>query len=201
MVAHVHLRDSAERAYARHMPASELVTAEELERMGRPAFHFELVKGRLVRMNPPNHEHGRVTVHLGAALFQFVRANDLGGVVVESGYTLARDPDTVRGPDVSFVRKGRPNYPPHRGFFVGAPDLAVEVRSPDDSIRELLAKADEYLAAGAELVWIVDPDDATVRVLRPGSEPVTLGVRDILDGGATVPGFSLPLAELFAAPS
>lgn len=167
--------------------------------MGRAAFQFELVQGHLVRMNPANHEHGRLVVVLATALENFVRPRDMGSVLVESGYTLGRDPDTVRGPDVSFVRKGRPNYPPRRGFFGGPPDLAVEVRSPDDTVPELLAKADEYLKVGAELVWIVDPDDATVRVLQHGARSVTLGARGILDGGTTVPGLSLPLAELFTA--
>jgi Uma2 family endonuclease len=181
------------------MHSSQLVTAEDLERMGRAGFSFELVGGRLVRMNPPNHEHGRIALDLGAELRRVVRASDLGHVVVESGYTLTRNPDTVRGPDVSFVRKGRPNYPPTSGFFAGAPDLAVEVRSPDDTIAQLLGKAAEYLDAGAELVWIVDPEDATVRVLRRGAAMVTLGANDVLDGATTVPGFQLPLNELFAA--
>jgi Uma2 family endonuclease len=181
------------------MQTSQLVTAEELVRMGRAGFSYELIGGRLVRMNPPNHEHGRIALDLGAELRQFVRANDLGHVVVESGYTLTRNPDTVRGPDVSFVRKGRPNYPPASGFFVGSPDLAVEVRSPDDTIAELLDMAAEYLGAGTELVWIVDPADATVRVLRRDAAMVTLGVNDVLDGAAVVPGFQLPLGELFAA--
>ena len=192
------LRQSVGRAYARRMHSSQLVTAEDLERTGRAGFSYELVGGRLVRVNPPNHEHGRIALDLGAELRRVVRANDLGHVVVESGYTLTRNPDTVRGPDVSFVRKGRPNYPPASAFFVGSPDLAVEVRSPDDTIAELLGKAAEYLDAGAELVWIVDPEDATVRVLRRGAAMVTLGANDVLEGATTVPGFQLPLGELFA---
>ena len=182
------------------MHTSQLVTADELTHMGRAGFSYELAGGRLVRVNPPNHEHGRIALDLGAELRRVVRASDLGHVVVESGYTLTRNPDTVRGPDVSFVRKGRPNYPPTRGFFVGSPAPAVEVRSPDATIAELLDKAAEYLDAGAELVWIVDPQDATVRVLRRGAAMVTLGANDVLDGAPTVPGFHLPLCELFAAP-
>jgi Uma2 family endonuclease len=182
------------------MQTSELVTAEQLERMGRPAFQFELVRGRLVRMNPPNADHGRIAALLAARLLTFVEPLRLGTVMVETGYTLSRNPDSVRGPDVSFVRSGRVGFPARRGFVPGAPDLAVEVRSPDDTIPDLLAKAAEYVAAGAELVWIVDPDDATVRVVRRDSGPVTLGVRDMLDGGSTVPGFSLSLTDLFNPP-
>ena len=198
IVPHDPLRRSAECGYARRMQTTDLITAEELERMGRSGFQYELVRGRLVQMNPPNHEHGRVAVEVAAALLQFVRTDRLGSVVVESGYTLARNPDVVRGPDVSFVRKGRSDYPPVRGFYIGAPDLAVEVRSPDDSVAELLAKAAEYLAAGTELVWIIDPIETTVHVLSSGAGAVTLGPGDALSGGTTVPGFTLSIGALFA---
>lgn len=181
------------------MHGTELLTAEDLEQMGSSGHQFELARGRLVPVNPPNHEHGRIALDVGAELRQFVRAHSLGYVVVESGYTLARQPDTVRGPDVSFVRKGRPDYPPTHGFAAGAPELAVEVRSPDDAIADLLTKATEYLDAGAELVWVIDPADATVRVLRPRADVVILRRADALDGGTTVPGFRLPLDELFSA--
>lgn len=197
-VAHEPLRHSAEPAYARRMQTDELVTAEQLVAMGRAGYAFELVDGRMVSMNPPNHPHGEVAVTIATAMKIFVRANGLGRVVAESGYILKSDPDTVRGPDVSFVRAGRAGYPPPHGFFRGAPDLAVEVRSPDDSMAGLLAKGAEYLSAGAQLVWIVDPEDRTVRVLRRGDELRMLFEGDALDGGAVLPEFTMPIAEIFA---
>jgi len=198
IVAHEPLRHSAERAYARRMPTSALITAEAFAEMPGSR-HSELVRGRPVPVNPANPHHGRMALRVGARLLAYVEPRRLGSVMVEAGFTLARNPDTVRGPDVSFVRAGRPDFPPRKGFAPGAPDLAVEVVSPDNTMAQLMVKAAEYLAAGTELVWIVDYDDATVRVLRPDAEPVTLRIGDALDGGATVAGFTLPLAELFAA--
>jgi Uma2 family endonuclease len=179
------------------MLARELITAEMLGQLPGGS-GFELVGGRLVRVNPANPHHARLAALISARLLTFVEPRRIGTVMVEAGFTLSRNPDTVRGPDVSFVRAGRADFPPRHGFAQGAPDLAVEVVSPDNTIPQLLAKATEYFGAGAELVWIVDPDGATVRVLGPGIEPVVLGIRDALDGGTTLPGFTLSLAELFA---
>jgi Uma2 family endonuclease len=115
------------------------------------------------------------------------------------GYTLFRNPDTVRGPDVSFVSRDREaTIKAVRGFIPGAPDLAVEVRSPDNTLVELLVKANEYLDAGARLVWIVDPPTRSVLVKRPGRPAATQSVDDMLDGGDLLPGFSLPLSRVFA---
>ena len=167
----------------------------------RAGFQYELVRDRLVRTNPPNQEHDHITVLLATALQNFVRPLSLGRVLVEPGYTLTLNPDSVRGPDVSFVRSGRSDYPPRRGFYVGAPDLAVEVRSPDDSIAGLLEKANEYHRAGTELVWIIDPEDHTARVLRHDGTDVTFRIGDSLDGEAVLPGFVLTLDEVFDSPS
>ena len=181
------------------MQTSELITAEQLAEMpgGR---HSELVRGRLVPVNPANPHHGRIALLLGARLLAYVEPRKLGTVMVEAGFTLSRNPDTVRGPDVSFVRAGRRDFPPRRRFAPGPPDLAVEVVSPDNSLPQLLLKAAEYLGAGCELVWIVDYDDATARVLASGAVTLTLAAGDVLDGGSTLPGFTLPLAELFNPP-
>ena len=179
------------------MESTRLITAEDLARMGRKAFRFELVRGRMVRMNPTNSDHGRISLLIGSEVRAFVHSRRLGTVMVETGYTLSRAPDTVRGPDVSFVRAGRPGGLPSQGFVAGPPDLAVEVKSPDDTIPELMSKATEYLSAGAELVWIVDPGPQKVTVLAAGRPPRELGIDDALDGGETLPGFALRVAEVF----
>jgi len=145
------------------MPAEALVTAEELLLLPGSKW-LELVRGHLVQVNPAGAHHGRVAAEIAAALIAFVRPRRLGTVMVEAGFVLERDPDTVRGPDVSFARAGHPGVD-RRGFADGAPHLAVEVVSRDNSMRQLLAKADEYLAAGTELVWIIDPEAGTARVL------------------------------------
>ena len=179
------------------METTILVTAEELAAMGRDAFQFELVRGRMVRMNPPNPDHGEVSLTIGSAVRAHVRRHRLGRVFVESGFTLELNPDTVRGPDVSFVRSDHPSIGSRTGFMRGAPTLAVEVKSPDDTRSALAAKAAEYLAAGTELVWIVNPETETVTVLAPSQPPQDLHMGETLDGGTTLPGFSLPLSEVF----
>jgi Uma2 family endonuclease len=86
----------------------------------------------------------------------------------------------------------------HRGFIQGAPDFAIEVRSPEDRLRALVAKARDYLAAGGRLVWIVDPATRRVYVHRRGRLPRVVQGRAVLDGGDVLPRFSLPLADVFA---
>ena len=177
------------------MPQTALITADELARM-RDGDEFELVRGKLVRVIPPNAPHGRIAVEIGARLLAFVKARGLGTVLGETGYVVERGPDTVRGPDVSFVRVRHADLP-DTGFIGRAPTLAVEIVSPRNTKRQLLGKAAEYIAAGAELVWIVDSRKQTALAITPtGSTEIA---RDgVLDGGGTLPGFSLSLAELFA---
>jgi Uma2 family endonuclease len=173
------------------------VTAEELLLTSR---NFELVRGELVPVTPAGREHGVLSAYLALELTLFVRAHQLGRIYTDGvGYTLFRNPDTVRGPDVSFVSRDREaTLKSVRGFIPGAPDLAVEVRSPDNTLAELSVKANEYLEAGARMVWIVDPPTRTVQVMRPGRPAVTLSLDDVLDGGDVLPGFSLPVSRLFA---
>jgi Uma2 family endonuclease len=148
------------------------VTADELERMPEDDYRYELVRGRLVQMSPA------------------------GQVWTEVGFRLFTDPDTVRAPDVAFVRQHR--LPPRdaRGFFRGAPDLAIEVLSPDDRPGEVQEKVHDYLAAGAPFVVVIDPDERQVVIHRPGSASVTLGPDDTLDLDPVIAGFRIPVAEL-----
>ncbi|MBI3983186.1 MAG: Uma2 family endonuclease [Gemmatimonadetes bacterium] len=181
------------------MAAHQLVTAEELERMGHQDFGYELVRGELVPVSPAGDRHGSLAALMAAALIAFVRPRHLGVVHVGAGYILARSPDTVRGPDVAFISRkrlaalgGR-----RRGFIPGAPDLAVEVRSADKTFAELQAKAAECLQAGTRLVWLVDPPSQAIHIHQPGLVPRALSIGDVLDGADVLPGFTLPLVELF----
>ena len=183
------------------MAVPHLVTAEELERMGEDA-PYELVRGELVPVSPPGGEHGELAVRLAFALENFVRPRRLGTVYVETGFILSRRPDTVRGPDVAFVtRERRASLGGRiRGYIPGAPDLAVEIRSPDNTAAELSAKAADYLRAGTRLVWVVDPAAQTVQVHRLGEPASITRAGASLDGKDLLPGFALPLNELFAEP-
>ncbi len=177
---------------------TRLVTADELLHMPDDGYKNELVEGRLIRMPPPGFSHGLIAARFAGALLQFVDVRRLGAVAVETGYKLARDPDTVRGPDVSFVRRerieatGKP-----RGYWSGPPDLAVEVLSPDDRPSEMTRKVREYLTHGVRMVWVIEPDDRTVTVHQPHVDPVTLTREQELDGGDVVPGFRCAVSRLF----
>jgi Uma2 family endonuclease len=179
------------------MAAADIVTADQFEQMGDLGRWFELERGAVVAVNPPGLPHGTIAVNIAAALRAFVRPRQLGIVAVESGYTIARNPDTVRGPDVSFVRRERLITDRREGWLAGAPDLAVEIRSPGDSMRSLRSLANEYLAAGAALVWLVDPKAQTVIACSPGGAERTLGPVETLDGGELLSGFSLEVAAIF----
>ncbi len=184
------------RAYRMHMAAADLITAEQFERMSEVGRWVELEQGVVVPVNPPGYPHGAIAVAIAAALHAFVRAQKLGVVVVESGCTVRRNPDTVRGPDVSYVRRERAAARTG-GYLDGAPDLAVEIRSPGDSMHDLISHAAEYLAAGARTVWLVDPDSSTVTVHSTGAPAITLKAGDALDGGDLLPGFSMEISAVF----
>jgi len=175
-----------------------ITTAEQLLRaqdLGR----CELVHGDLVMMSPAGFEHGRIVVRITRPLAEFVEQQKLGVVTgAETGFHIARDPDTVRAPDVAFLRATRVPAEPERGFFPGAPDLAVEVLSPEDRASEVLAKVREWLGAGAEAVWVVDPTTETVSVYRSPNRAEVLGQEDVLTGGELLPGFRVPVSEIFA---
>jgi Uma2 family endonuclease len=176
--------------------SSAITTAEELLRRGRTG-RCELVRGRLVMMNPTGYDHGRVAGRLAVAIGNHVQAFGLGTFcAAETGFLLSRNPDTVRAPDAAVVRAGR-EPATGAGFFPGPPDLAVEVLSPDDRPGDVREKTAEWLDGGARSVWIVDPRKRTVTVHEPGREPLPLGEADTLRGGDVLPGFELPVRELF----
>ncbi len=181
------------------MPERHLVTAHELEALGKPEPDFELVRGELVPVTPAGMEQGRLAGRIAVELGMYARPRRLGSVyVAETGFRLFQDPDTVRAPDVAFISAEREaRLGSRRGFFPGAPDLAVEIRSPDQTRAELEEKAREYLDARARLVWLVDPPTRTVWVYAPGMTPAALSVEGVLDGGSVLPGFALPVAALF----
>src|SRR5438067_1151870 len=122
------------------MPSTaRLVTADELLRMPDDDYKYELVKGHLIRMPPPKYEHGRIVTGIAAALHTHVKKHALGDVLCEAGCKLESNPDTVRGPDISFVRRER-TIRVERAYLDGGPDLVVEVLSPDDRPRDVCEK-------------------------------------------------------------
>jgi len=175
-----------------------ITTAEQLSRAGGLG-RCELLRGELIMMTPSGFEHGRVVARISARLTSFVERHSLGVVTgAETGFEIAHDPDTVRAPDVAFVQGERIPDQPTMGFFQGAPDLAVEVLSPGDRASELLAKVQDWLRAGCQAVWVVDPVTQTVSIYRGRSDVVVRGVADQLTDDV-VPDFALPVAEIFAS--
>jgi Uma2 family endonuclease len=175
------------------------MTAEELMALPDDGWQYELIEGVLHRMSPAGNEASAIALRIGGRIDAFAFERRLGTVTgADGGYFFGRDPDTVRAPDVAFVRAGRLPPPAEReGYSPVIPDLAVEVVSPNDSAREVAEKVAFYLANGVPLVWVVRPRPRTVTVHRAGGEPVVLGEGDVLDGGEVLPGFRLPVADLF----
>jgi Uma2 family endonuclease len=183
-------------AYIENMTPATM-TAEELLRLNIPGKRTELVRGQLIVSEPPGFAHGVIAMRIGERMASFVREQALGGVVAaESGFTLERAPDTVRAPDVGFVRGDRVPDPLPRGYAEFAPDLAVEVLSPGDRPGEVLAKVSDWLRAGTLLVWVVDPIRRSARVYRADGTETFASADDSLSGEDVLPGFSLPLASV-----
>ncbi|MEN6495510.1 MAG: Uma2 family endonuclease [Thermoguttaceae bacterium] len=175
------------------------VTAEQLLRMPDDGFRYELVAGELKKMTPSGWVHGAVGGRLHVLLGQQVLEHRLGEIFfAETGFLLSRDPDTVRAPDIAFIRKDHlPASPPQEAFWPGAPDLAVEVASPGDMVREIDDKVKAWLHAGAMAVWVVNPTWQSVTVYRSSTDIRVLTVNDELTGEDIVPGFRCRVAEIF----
>ena len=179
--------------------ATALMTAEEFAALPNPAdgSRQELVRGKVIQKPPPQGRHGFVASKIDRKVGNFVDDHKLGWIVVESGVILERDPDTVRGPDISFYSIERHPEPPDRYFEI-PPDLAVEVLSPDFRRSQVREKIREYVSKGVKLVWLVDPEAKTVTVYRGSLRGMEYDESDTLDGGDVLPGFTCPIADLFA---
>ena len=183
-----------ERVYVAGMA---LMTAEELHATPLPNKRTELVRGVLVVREPAGFRHGAVSATLLKLLAHHVDSNGLGLVLAaETGFKLATDPDTVRAPDVAFVSRERLPEPTPLGYPALAPDLVVEVLSPDDRPGETLAKVGDWLNAGSRLVWVVDPSRRVARVYRQDGSETVVAEADSLDGEDVVPGFICRLGEI-----
>jgi len=174
------------------------MTVDELYSLPDDGQTYELQGGLLLAEPLPGTRHGLVLSGIVAALDEFVRERGLGVVLTgDTGFVLARSPDTVRGPDVAFVRRER--FDPVGAVaaaFPGPPDLAVEVLSPSDRPGDVHAKIADYLAAGTRLVWVVDPVAREVSVYPPLLSPRRLGPADTLEGDEVLPGFSMRVEEM-----
>jgi Uma2 family endonuclease len=180
--------------------AARLMTAEELWQMPSDDQRHELVKGELHTMAPAGFNHGVVINRLAFLLTRHVDTNALGLVTgAETGFLLSRNPDTVRAPNIGFVSKQRVQSAGRtEKFWNGPPDLAVEILSPSDTLEMSESKVDDYLSGGTPLVWVANPRRRTVTTYRAARNPQLLAENQNLEGEEVVPGFSVPVAEIFA---
>ena len=186
--------------------APDDMTAEQLMEYDARGMRTELIRGRLVVREPAKYRHGAIAMHVAVRIGMFLERDQLERnaphplgdlLAAETGFTLQRGPDTVRAPDVAFVSWAR--RPDNRDTFAEiAPDLAVEVLSPGDRTGEVRAKVADWLNAGTSLVWVIDPRRRDARVFRADGSQSMLSDSESLNGETTLPGFSLPLASLFA---
>ena len=178
---------------------SRTMTAEELLQMPDDGFRYELVRGELRQMVPAGHQHGRIVVNITTPLDQHVRANGLGAVyAAETGFKIAADPDLVRAPDAAFICRERlEEVEEVEGYWPGAPDLTVEVVSPGDIYADVEEKVFDWLEAGTRMVVVVNSRKHIATVYRSLSDIVVLTENDALDGGEVVPGWILPVRDLF----
>jgi Uma2 family endonuclease len=151
----------------------------------------------MVVREPAGFRHGDVAMSIALAIGHFLRSHAIGRLLAaETGFVLTSDPDTVRAPDLAFVRHERIPDPVPRGYARFAPDLVVEVLSPDDRPGEVLEKVADWLKAGTRVVWVIDPERRTGRVYREDGTESLLSETDALDGEDVLPGFSCRIGEV-----
>jgi len=181
-------------------PQEKLITGEELYHMSGVG-PCELIDGRIVPMTPTGDEHGGIEINFGAALKTFVSSRKLGKVRGgEVGIYTRRNPDRVRAADVLFISNER--YTQRKiteGYLDVAPELVVEILSPDDTVQNMTRKLREYFAIGVRLVWVADPDARVVYAYRSLTDVREFKEGDNLIGDDVLPGFEVSVASLFEA--
>ncbi len=183
-----------------------LYTIEDLWRLSHsPEYdemRLELNEGELIVMSPASGKHGVIAVRFTLPIGTFVNTHQLGYITAaETGYILYQNPDPdgkdiVRAPDVGFIAAGRLPEGLPEGYVPFAPDLAVEVVSPNDDADDLQLKIQQYLRYGTRLIWVAYPKSRTVAAHTPTSVK-TFSLSDTLDGGDVLPGFNLAVKDIF----
>ena len=179
-----------------------LLTADEFyDFCCKKGGRYELVDGEVVELSPVNDEHSGIASNIDTAFNNYSRRHGFGQAGVEAGYIVLSGPDTVRGPDVSFRLVPRDRRRQSAGFLSGAPDIAVEVVSPSNTTATVARKVREYLAAGSQRVWVVYSATRTasrrVIIHHADGRVITYTGDDVIADEELLPGFSLPLAEIF----
>ena len=174
------------------------MTAAELLDLPRGQYRYELINGELKTMSPSSHDHGRIAMRIGASLAEFVWRNKLGeAYAAETGFLLATRPDTVLAPDAAFISENRAHEGRNKkGFWVGPPDLAVEVLSPSETGPMERRKAGDWLRFGAKQVWIVNPTKGTVTIHRSSGESTTFTTDETIEADDLLPGYRIAVRDI-----
>lgn len=195
-LAKPNLLEEEELVFQRETP---LLTGEDLFAMGETEW-TELVAGKLLSLPPTGYEHGQIEAQVGVMLDQFVKQQQLGQVFIgATGIYTHRQPDTVRGADVAYVSNARLAQIKSQSYLDVAPELIVEILSPDDRWHDVMDKLEEYFAIGVRMVWVADPKRQQIFVYSAPTTVERLTRHDRLTGGAVLPGFQVAVAEIFAA--
>lgn len=175
------------------------MSAEQLFQAPDSGNRVELVKGVLIVMSPAGSEHGRIASRILVRLGSYVEANDLGETfAAETGFLVEKNPDTVRAPDAAYVSHQKLNEAdPTSSYLALAPDLVVEVVSPNDSSSDVEGKAEQWLSAGSQIVLVADPKNETLRVYRSKSEIQVLHSGETFASGEVCKNWQLPVNEVF----
>jgi len=180
------------------MVATKLMTVEELSALPDDGYQYELVRGELRRMPPPKPEHGFVCMRLARWLAAFEEVGNFTVFGNDSGVSLERDPDTVRGPDVAVFRNADLPPRPWTSYFTIPPALAGEVASPSDAMVDIEEKIEDYRQAGVPLILYLFPEERFVWVDGAGRKRIVLSENDELDASDVLPGLApIPVAKLF----
>ncbi|MGD1701105.1 Uma2 family endonuclease [Dapis sp. BLCC M229] len=176
----------------------KIFTDEEFRGLSEDSGHYELINGEVVEMGNSGMEHGNITAYLCGLIELYSRPKKLG-VTCDSSTAFSLKSGNKRSPDISFVSKDRllglKRLP--KGYFQGAPDLAVEVISPNNTFEELHQKIVEYFENGCRLVWVINPDEKSILVYHKPEPDKLLQITDNLDGEDILPGFTLAISDLF----
>jgi Uma2 family endonuclease len=181
-------------------PASQdLLTASQFAALPTTDHPQELVAGRVVDMPSPQTPHGQVVFNLAFLLKSYLKQHDIGRAWgAESGLVTSREPDSVRGMDAAFCSYARwPKGESQRGYAEIAPELVIEVLSPEDRWPRVLKKITEYFDAGVLVVCTIDPELKTVQIHAHGSSARTLRTDDQFELPDILPGFSCRVSEFF----
>jgi Uma2 family endonuclease len=178
---------------------SGTLSAEEYWALPDDGRRTELVRGKVLTIPSPGFQHGELCLRIGFVIMQFLAAKPFGRIVSnDAGVITERDPDTVRGPALSFYSFDRlPSHQSPQGYPDVAPDLSLEVKSPSDRWNKLVSKAAELLDAGVTVVCIVDPESQKVQIHRADEAVRTLARDEFLEFADVLPGFSVRVGDLF----